>query len=128
MIERLNPAELLRNRFIRYLAVGGLNTVFGYAVFALLVYTGLAYQWAVLCSTILGVLFNFFTVSRLVFKSKKNALIAKFVVSYGLVYGANVLLIGFLLDRGLTAYTSQLLCVPLIVTVSYSFNRFFVFQ
>jgi putative flippase GtrA len=55
----------LATSFVRFLAVGVLNTAFGYALFALLVWAGVWYPAA--ASTIGGMIFNFNTTGRLVF-------------------------------------------------------------
>lgn len=78
------------NKFVRFLLVGVINTLFGYSCFALLILLGLDYRYAVLLSTILGVLFNFKTIGRLVFGSKSNKLIFRFVLVYVVNFLLNV--------------------------------------
>lgn len=70
--------------------VGVLNTIFGYCVFALCIFLGLHYSIAIIISTAAGVLFNFHTIGRLVFKSHKNSRIFKFVGVYVVVYFLNL--------------------------------------
>jgi putative flippase GtrA len=55
-----------KHRFVRFLLVGVLNTIFGYFLYGTLILIGLDYKLAVLLATILGVLFNFQTTGRLV--------------------------------------------------------------
>ena len=43
-------------KFIKFLFVGGLNTIFGYSVFALLIFMGLYLSFVVIIATILGIL------------------------------------------------------------------------
>lgn len=80
----------LSNKFIRFLFVGGLNAAFGYSVYAILIYLHVHYSLAALMATILGVLFNFKTTGRLVFKSKNNRLLFKFIGVYAIIYVINV--------------------------------------
>jgi len=40
--------KILERRFIRFLLVGGVNTLFGYGVFVSLIYIGLHYSLAAL--------------------------------------------------------------------------------
>ena len=56
-----------KHKFVRFLLVGVLNTLFGYFSFATLIIIGLDYKLAALLATIIGVLFNFQTTGRLVF-------------------------------------------------------------
>ena len=74
-----------KNQFFLFLVVGGINTILGYAVFALLIYLGLHYALAVIIGTIVGILFNFKTTGGIVFKSKDNRLIFKFFAVYGII-------------------------------------------
>jgi putative flippase GtrA len=55
--------------FVRFLAVGLGNTVFGYAVFALLVLAGVAPMPALVLTYVAGIVFNFFTTRRFVFRA-----------------------------------------------------------
>ena len=80
--------------FIRFLIVGGLNTAFGYFVFAIFIWCGLHYSVATFLSTVIGIVFNFFTTGRLVFKNSNNRLIFKFFAVYGITWLINVFLYG----------------------------------
>ncbi len=85
-------------RILRFFAVGALNTLFSYIIYAILVLLGLHYSLATLFSTILGIIFNFFTTGRLVFRSMDNRLFFKFVLVYGTTYLVNILLLHWLVD------------------------------
>ena len=81
-------------RFIRFLIVGGLNTAFGYLVFAVFIWLDFHYSAATSLSTVIGIVFNFFTTGRLVFKNSNNRLIFKFFAVYGITWLINVFLYG----------------------------------
>ena len=115
-------------KFGRYVLVGLLNTAVGYGTFALLIFLKLAYPWAILAATVIGTLFNFMSISRIVFETSKNRLILKFLFVYGIVYVINVLMIKLFSAYGFTAYSGQLLCMPVIVGTSFSLNKYFVFN
>jgi len=72
--------------FLRFLVVGGINTAFGYSVFALFILIGLHYVLAALLATICGILFNFKTTGTLVFKNRNNRLIFRFFGVYLITY------------------------------------------
>jgi len=57
-------------QFVGFLAVGVFNTAFSYAVFAALVWAGMAASIGLLLSTVTGIVFNFFTTGRLVFGNR----------------------------------------------------------
>jgi putative flippase GtrA len=114
--------------FIRFLFVGGINAIFGYGLFAFFIYLHLHYSLASLLSTILGVLFNFKTTGKLVFKSSNNRLIVRFFAVYGMVYVVNVLLLKGLKWVGLNFYvTGAILILPLAI-LSFLLNKKFVFK
>jgi putative flippase GtrA len=114
--------------FVVYILVGILNTAVGYSLFALFIFLGLHYSLAVLLSTLLGILFNFKTIGRIVFKSSDNRLIFRFFAVYAVTYLMNVaglwLLKRFQLDMYLAG---ALLLLPMAV-VSFMLHRKFVFH
>lgn len=78
-------------KFIKFLFVGGINTAFGYGIFALLLFLKFHYSAAALLSTVAGILFNFKTTGTIVFKNHDNSLIFRFFAAYGIIYGLNIL-------------------------------------
>lgn len=121
--------RLAQNRFIRFLAVGMLNTLFGYACFAALIYAGLHYALALLAATILGVAFNFKTIGALVFGSRANHLIYRFVACYGVIYGVNTILLAAFHAGGIhSPLIGQAVLVLPMAILSYTLNRRYVFH
>ena len=123
-----------KHRFIRFLLVGVLNTLFGYFAFATLIIIGLNYKLAALLATILGVLFNFQTTGRLVFGSKNNKLILRFVLVYVITFLLNIEILRIVdaIDIGIEQKTKMLiagaiLLLPMAV-ISFVFMKLFVFR
>ena len=112
--------------FYKYLLIGGVNTVFGYCVFAFLLFFGIHYSLAVLVATILGILFNFQTYGRFVFKNHSWNLLGRFVFVYTIIYLANItLLLAFdLLVSNL--YISGAMATPVIAYLGYILNKRYV--
>lgn len=122
------PTRILNIRFIKFLAVGVINTIFGYGLFSLFIWLGLHYSIAIGLATILGVLFNFKTIGGLVFASHDNAKIFKFMMVYAIVYMVNVVGMYAMLKIESNAYISgAVLLLPLAV-LSYILNSKFVFN
>ena len=69
-------------RIVRFLAVGGLNTGFGYACYAGFVLAGASLWLAVCGSAGLAFVFNFMTYGGLVFGSTARRLLPRFLVFY----------------------------------------------
>lgn len=80
-------------RFMRYLAAGAANTVFGFAVYSGLIIAGAPVWLALLCATVLGIAFNFFSTGGFVFDDLGLARLPRFVVCYAVVYVINLGLI-----------------------------------
>jgi putative flippase GtrA len=114
--------------FIRFLLVGGINTIFGYGLFAFFIYLHLHYSLASLLSTVLGVLFNFKTTGKLVFKSSDNRLIVRFFAVYGMVYVVNVMLLKGFKWFGLNFYIAGAIIVLPLAVLSFILNKRFVFK
>ncbi len=119
---------MLKNQFFLFLVVGGINTVFGYCIFAIFIYIGFHYPLAALLGTICGVLFNFKTTGVIVFKSKNNKLIFKFFAVYGLTYIINIVYLKLFLYYIPNIYILQAIAVLPMALISYFLNKKFVFE
>lgn len=115
-------------QFIRFLAVGLLNSLFGYGCFALLVYLGMHYAAALLFATVAGVLFNFKTTSRLVFNSRDNRLVLHFAATYIFVYTINVASLKVLTTIGIDVYYGGAALILPMAILAYFLNKRFVFN
>jgi putative flippase GtrA len=115
-------------RFVRFLLVGGVNTLFGYIVFSVLILLQIHYAIASLFSTLLGILFNFFTTGRIVFQNRNPKLLFRFFAVYGIIY-----LIGLLFLKIFNTYHMNMLIAGAILVfpiaiLSFFLNKTFVFR
>jgi putative flippase GtrA len=115
-------------KFIKFLFVGVINTLFGYSVYAIGITAGLTYVWALLISYILGVLWNFKTTGSLVFKNKDNWLIFKFALVYVATLFVNLICLKLLLAHGLGKYLAQGLLVFPVAVLSFVLFKYLVFK
>jgi len=108
--------------------VGGVNTLVGYGFFAFFLFSGFHYTASVLFATIIGVLFNFFTIGRIVFINSKNSLVFRFLSVYAIVYLLNI--IGLRISElfNFNLYLSGAALVFPLALVSYTLNKKFVFK
>jgi len=113
---------------IRFLWVGGVNTLFGYSCYALFIFLGFDYKVAVLLATIIGVLFNYYTMGKYVFYSSGQGLIFKFILVYIIIYLVNIWLIGIFNKAGYNDYVSGLFSIIPCAVISFILNKFFVFR
>ena len=78
--------QMFKSQLLRFLFAGGVNTIFGYGVFAFFIWIGLHYTLATLLATILGVLFNYKSYGILVFRNTSNRLIWRYIIIYVFLY------------------------------------------
>jgi len=113
---------------MRFLAVGVLNTGFSYGVYAMLVWFGVAPQLASLLALLAGILFNFHSVGRLVFRQDARGRFPRFVAVYAVVYLANLATLELFLRLGVNPYLAQALALPVVALTSYELNKRWVFD
>lgn len=117
-------------KIARFLGAGILNTVFGYAVYAGLLFINISYLTALLVATVAGVAFNYISFGKLVFGvATTRWVFAKFVFAYFLIYVVNATLLGtlnniFLVDP----LVGQILCIPPSVLTSWVLMNFWVYK
>jgi putative flippase GtrA len=120
---------VFNHRLFRFLAVGVLNSLFGYSCYALFMYLiGLTPPIALFLATVIGVLFNFKTTGYLVFKSNDNRLLFRFIFTYAIVYTVNILLIEGFGNFGVNAYYSGAILIFPMAVLAYILNTRFVFN
>jgi len=114
-------------RFVRFLVVGGINTVFGYSIYALFIYLGLHYSIAALLGTILGILFNFKTTGKIVFDSSNNSLLLKFIGVYFITYLISLAFLKGLVLLNINLYLAGALVILPNAVIAYLLNKKIVF-
>lgn len=116
-------------QLIRFLIIGGVNTVFAYSVYALFIFIGLHYTLAVLLSTIIGICFSFKTLGSLVFDNPNNSLIFKFFAVYAGCYFLNIGILRLLTQYVLSnLYIAGLISSFLVALISFCLNKWVVFR
>lgn len=125
-----NPLGWLRDpevrRFIRFLVIGGLNTLVGYLIFATLILLGLTTQAAIVLATILGVLFNYLSTGGIVFHDRSGRLL-RFVSVYVVQMGLNIAGVTALENAGIPALIGGFIVLPVLVVFTFLAMRKFVF-
>ena len=106
-------------RFAKFLAVGVLNTLFGYAVYLALLWSGFAPQAALAMAFAIGVLWNFFTHARLVFQTEGLVRLPVYVAVYGAIYLTNRWLLAEALAAGYGPELAQGVLTILMAALSF---------
>lgn len=113
--------------FVKFLVVGIVNTGFGYALFALFYLLLGSHQLAITLATACGVVFNFHSTGRLVFRSRRLSALLPFVAGYAAVWLVNILLLNELTALAISPLAGQVFALPLLVLLTYAINRYLVF-
>lgn len=120
----LNSHEI----FIKFLFVGTLNTIFAYSLFAFLIFIKLHYSLAAVICTIIGVLFNFQTTGKIVFKNSKNSLLFKFIGVYSITCLLNIIFLRIFNSFHFDMYLAGAILVLPMAFLAFSLNKRFVFK
>lgn len=116
---------------IRFLFVGGLNTIVGYGVYALLLYLGINYLIANTISTIIGIIHSYLWNRFFTFKSKNKALkeITKFVSVYIVSYLIGTCTLFIFKDKlNISPYIAGLINLVITTLVSYFGHKYISFR
>lgn len=120
--------DVVGSQLLRFVLVGGLNTVFGMGVYCLAIFVGLPYFVATLVSNVLGVLFNFLTTGNLVFHNGNPRLIFRFMTCYVVIYFVNTGVVKLFLALGMNSYWAGILATPVVALCSYFLLKRFVYK
>jgi putative flippase GtrA len=118
---------ILESNFLRFLIVGGVNTLFGLTVYALLALSEMPTWIVLLISNLIGMIFNFFTTGGIVFTDVRISRFPRFFICYGAIYLIYLELINWLEP----IFNSRIIAMTIIVIpvtfLSYLILNFFVF-
>jgi putative flippase GtrA len=117
-------------KIIKFLSAGVLNTIFGYTVYAALLFFNVQYLVALFVATVAGVIFNYFSFGRMVFNGHSGWLVfLRFVISYALIYAVNVALLRILTEYFLlNPYLGQVICIPISILLSWLLMNYWVYK
>ena len=124
-------AWLFKNKKVRFLFVGGLNTLVGYGSYALFIFLGLNPYFATTLSTIIGVINSYFWNKYFTFRVKEKSIgeAIRFIVVYAVSYAVNLSLIYIFVDvLGLNAYVAGAICLLMVTIISYVGHHYFSFK
>ena len=119
----MHPLE----RAIRYYAIGGINTVFGFGLYALLVWLGLNLYLAQLISYPIAVAFNYFSYSWGAFPGDKRRPVA-FIGAYLYNYVQGLALLALIHHFVANPYAAGFIGLLIGTAINYFVLRRFVFR
>ena len=115
---------------IRYLLVGGYNTVISYALYALFLWKWGHPQWALFWSFFISSINSYWTQKIYVFNTRGHVLreYTRCLFSWGISYLMNVALLEGFLWLHLNEYFAQFVALILVTINSYLMLKYIAFQ
>lgn len=112
-----------QKQFVVFVLVGGINTVFGYSIFAFFIFLKISYYLAFLFAASLGLIFNFMTTGRIVFKNKDFSLFYKFIIISIIMYFLHIILIRIINVHINNFYISGLMTMSVTALIAFYLNK-----
>ncbi len=120
--------KLWNSRMVRYVFVGGMNTVFGFAVYALLAPTSLPTWLILIIANVAAISFNFATTGSIVFRDLKLQRIPRFLLIYGIIFLTYLTLIEWLSPMIGGRIMAMAVVVLPVSALNYILQMMFVFK
>ena len=113
--------------YTQYFLAGGLNTIFGIFAYISFLQIGFNYTIALAFSTLAGVLFNYLTLSKLVFNLSSLRALIKYSLNYLIVYFISISLIYLLMELGLNQNFSGAVVISIMSLLNFYILKKFIF-
>lgn len=115
---------------IRYLLVGGYNTVFSYALYVLFVWKWGHPQWALFWSFLVSSINSYWTQKIYVFNTRGHVVqeYIRCLLSWGISYLLNAALLAGFLWLNWNEYFAQFVALALVTINSYLMLKYIAFQ
>jgi putative flippase GtrA len=110
----------------RFIKIGVVNTLFGYALYALMVAIGLQLYVAQIVATVIAIIFNYFTYGRYVFGGIRPSRL-RFLLSYALNYLVSLGALALSAAILRSPYLAGLLATAVAAAINFIVLRRFVF-
>ncbi|MEG1048665.1 MAG: GtrA family protein [Bacilli bacterium] len=123
--------KLFKNEKIRFLFVGGLNTIVGYVSYALLLYCNINFLIANTISTVIGMTHSYFWNKYFTFKSKGSSKkeIFKFICVYAVSYITGLITLFIIVEQfGINQYLAGLVNLMFTTLISWFGHKYFSFK
>ena len=116
---------LILPQFLRFLLVGGLNTIVGFIIFSFAIYiTNSNVSLSLAVNIGVGVFINFLSYGYGVFKNMGGRRFVRFVCAYLIFYALNYFVLTAMMANGLNVYLAQFINLFYLAPISYLvFNR-----
>ncbi len=104
---------------LRFLVAGGVNTLWGWSVYAVSILMGAETWLALAIGMLAGIGFNFVSLGAFVFRDMVLARLPRFILSYGFLYAVNFVCLKAIGPWVDDPIWSQLILTPPMAVLSY---------
>ncbi|KWX86473.1 hypothetical protein AMQ83_18695 [Paenibacillus riograndensis] len=122
----------MKNQTIKFLIVGVLNTIVGFAVYAgMLLFLKVNYSFALLVSHVIGVIHSYIWNNKWTFGVKDYNLrsMMKFILVYTLTFFVNLLLLSiFIHQLGINKFYAQAISLFITTLISFFGHKYWSFK
>lgn len=114
----------MQNKFVKFIGVGGINTILSYAAYIFLALF-LNYQLSYALAYLLGIAFSFVLNARYVFETEQTMKkFALFPFVYVVQYLAGALMMNFSIERlGIDIFAAPLIVAVALIPLSYFLSK-----
>ncbi len=130
-INKVKKDRQLRVQFLKFIALGVMNTAVSLIVIYVLMKIGLNYRLSNFIGYIAGLINSFIFNKVWVFKTKKNLIKEglTFIIVFALCYGVQYLMLLLMVERyDINKYVSQFLSMGIYTFLNFILNRIFTFK
>ena len=130
-INKVKKDRQLRVQFLKFIALGVMNTAVSLIVIYVLMKIGLNYRLSNFIGYIAGLINSFIFNNVWVFKTKKNLIKEglTFIIVFALCYGVQYLMLLLMVERyDINKYVSQFLSMGIYTFLNFILNRIFTFK
>lgn len=122
----------MKNQTIKFLVVGVLNTIVGFAVYAgTLHFFKVDYTFALVVSHVIGVIHSYIWNNKWTFGLKDYNMrsVIKFILVYMLTFLVNLLILSIFIDRlGINKFYAQVISLFLTTLISFLGHKYWSFR
>ena len=121
--------RLIDKKLVKFIFTGVVNTIFSYLIFVVIFFLTGQKEVTLTISFIIGILFNYYTISSYVFESThNNKKIRYFFLVYLLLYMLNLIHLFITVNLfNFDVYLSQLITLIYLPLLSFYLNKKYVF-
>ncbi len=120
--------KFFKNKFIKFIFFGGINTVFAYLILVIFLYLEFHYVIATFIAAIISIASGYFINMYLVFNSSKARNIFLYYGFWFILYSINIL-IQYLLIESISQnlYLNSFISTLITVIISFTINKYYFF-